>query len=76
MSIAPLTEGGSAAQHDHSSARIPGLAVAGLVIAGVAALVRLARAPERGIEEVPDTLRDDVGLPRRHHGGRGWWEWR
>jgi len=76
MAIAPATEGGVAAEQDETSIRVPGVAIAGLIAAGLIALVRIReRASVVRREEVPHSLREDVGLPARER-VRDCWEWR
>lgn len=77
MSIARISESGTAADEDSPSIALPGIAVAGVVAAGVFAFIRRReRISGTKREEIPDALREDVGLPRRHVDARGWWEWR
>lgn len=54
----------------------PGLAVAGILAAIYAAIrFRERRDPLAHRSDIPDSLREDVGLPKRDS-DRGWWEWR
>lgn len=78
MSIARVTDSGASAHDDdRPSITMPGIAVAGVLAAGVFAFIRRReRISGSKREEIPDALREDVGLPRRHLDARGWWEWR
>lgn len=77
MSIGISESSGAAAEERSPSLPIPGLAIAGLIAAGVLALMqRRERVSGGKPNEMPDALREDVGLPRRHVEPRGWWEWR
>lgn len=56
-----------------------GIAAVAVVFAGLYALVRLRNrlADDAGARtDLPDVLREDVGLPPRYATHRDWWEWR
>lgn len=77
MSIARISDSGPAADENSSAIPVPGLAIAGLLVAGVVAFIRRRERIGGSVgDEVPDALREDVGLPRRQADIRGWWEWR
>ena len=52
---------------------------AAAIATGVYALIRLRRRgsdPLYDRTDVPESLREDVGLPPADRSRRGWWEWR
>lgn len=78
MSIA-ASESGSEIRVEEPPSTMPRFVVLGLVFAGVYAVIKLReRVTSDPFERagIPDSLREDVGLPRREAEPRGWWEWR
>jgi len=77
MSIA-TPNSGSEISNGEIPSPIGGVAAVAVVFAGLYALVRLRNlADDAGVrDDLPDLLREDVGLPPRNMNYRDWWEWR
>jgi hypothetical protein len=78
MTAADISGAGDGRARDNATPAWPGLAAAGVLLAGVYAVIRFRegrRNPAKHRAEIPDALREDVGLPPRQR-DRGWWEWR
>lgn len=70
---------GSEISRDEIASPISGIAAVAVVFAGLYALVSLRNrlTDDGGVRnDLPDLLREDVGLPPRHQDRRDWWEWR
>ncbi len=78
MSIARTTDGGLTTASKETPSALPRIGVVSIVVAGLYAVIRLRDRRRNEIHdrmEVPNLLREDVGLPPREK-SRGWWEWR
>ncbi len=78
MSIA-TDSSGSEIRSSKTNSSFPQVAVISVVFAGLYAAIRL-RDRRRGERpdgsHIPAAIREDIGLPPREKGARGWWEWR